>query len=96
MERYFTFEIENGFCGFDENFLVIAPNGNEPDFEDFINENYSYLEGGGGLDPYDTEEYEDYSDYFEEILDNSCCEEISKEQFEQLKEDYGDNYIVEI
>lgn len=81
---YWHISMGNGFCGFDDDFLLEQDE--EPTFTDCF-ELYVYAEGGGGLDPYDGDEFEDYDAYEEAVSDETRIEEITKEEFDQYRAD---------
>ena len=88
--RYIKAELSNGYCGFDDSFLMEFP---EDTSDNTINsdvmENYVYLNGGGGLDPWDDEDYDDYDDYLDDIYDYSTWEEITEEEYIKLRDEEG-------
>lgn len=83
--RYWVVEMGNGYCGCDEKFLTTTENA-ELNMEDCL-DMYCYQDGAAGLSPED-EEFEEYS-YEECICDNTNWEEISKEDFEDLRDNEG-------
>lgn len=82
--KYWKVEISNGYCGFDDNFLFESRY--KPSPEELF-QLYDYAEGGGGLDPYDGEEFDTYDDYVDEVLENIWCVEITQEEANQLEEE---------
>ena len=62
--RYFVINASNGYCGFEDKWVVKTEDDSwEPSEGGYILDTYVYAEGGGGLDPYDGEEYDSYDDY---------------------------------
>lgn len=84
--KFWKVEISNGYCGFDDEFLVESEQEPEP-MELF--EQYVYCDGGGGLDPWNDEDgdFESYDDYVEQVLENIFCEEITEEEARAFEED---------
>lgn len=88
--RYFVINASNGYCGFEDKWVVKTEDDSwEPSEGGYILDTYVYAEGGGGLDPYDGEEYDSYDDYVEDIYDNTVWEEITEEEFNQLLNEEG-------
>lgn len=90
--RYFKAEMSNGYCGFDDEFLLQFDDETANDLDFVWNcalEAYDYLEGGGGLDPYNGEEYEYYEQYLDDIGDYSSLDEISEKEFLELRDEEG-------
>lgn len=90
--RYFKVEMSNGYCGFDDEFLLQVNDEIASDLNfiwDCALQSYNYLDGGAGLDPYDGEEFEDYDEYIDAIGDNSTFDEISEEEFFELRDEEG-------
>lgn len=78
--HYYVVNMSNGFCGCDEDFII--KNESELTWDDFV-EKYTYRYGGvWDMDDYDEDEY------LEDINNYSSYEEISKEKFDSLKNEY--------
>lgn len=87
--KYFLVNARNGYCGCDEEYLLeMRDDASDDEIYSTILETYSYESGAAGIDP-DDEEFEEYS-YEECIADNTTWDEISEEEFIQLRdeEDY--------
>lgn len=82
--KYWRISMENGYCGFDDEFLMEQEE--EPTFDECFAV-YTYAEGGGGLDPYDGEEFADYDEYEDAVCDNTFVEEITEDEFNQYQAD---------
>lgn len=77
--HYYVVNMSNGLCGCDEDFII--KNESELTWDDFV-ENYTYRDGVYDMDDYDEDEY------LEDINTYSSYEEISKEKFDLLKNEY--------
>lgn len=77
--HYYVANMSNGLCGCDEDFII--KNESELTWDDFI-EKYTYRNGVCYMDDYDEDEY------LEDINTYSSYEEISKEKFDLLKNEY--------
>ena len=78
--HYYVVNMSNGLCGCDEDFII--KNESELTWDDFV-EHYTYRNGiCCDMDDYDEDEY------LEDINNYSSYEEISKEKFDLLKNEY--------
>lgn len=77
--HYYVANMSNGLCGCDEDFIIKSES--ELTWDDFI-EKYIYRNGVCCMDDYDEDEY------LEDINTYSSYEEISKEKFDLLKNEY--------
>ena len=82
---FYRVTMGNGFCGYDEEFLTSSKQ--DLNFWDLL-EMYTYTDDTAGLDLEEDEEFEECP-YEELIADNSCCEEISEEEFIRLRDEEG-------
>lgn len=82
--RYWFVSISNGYCGFDDDFIIAREE--EPSVNELFSL-YDYCEGGGGLDPYDGEEFDTYDDYEEAVCENIEACEISREEYDAYLEE---------
>ena len=94
--RYYKVKFGNGYCGCDDEFVFKQEENEisiEEDFLEFVNAYYTYAEGAAGIDIGSEEEVEageaemTEDEYIENILDYSCLEEITKEEYDELVED---------
>ena len=84
--KYIQVFVSNGFCGCNEEYLLEEPdNVDDKWIMSDIFDTYSYESGAAGINP-DDEEFEEYS-YEDCIIDNTSWEEISKEEFERLRDE---------
>ena len=79
--KYYKVEMGNGYCGYDDNFVVTTDDNTELSFADCM-EMYIYADGAGCINP-DDEDFAEYS-YEENVLDNTSWEEISEEEYRKL------------
>jgi hypothetical protein len=82
--KYFSVSCGNGYCGCDEEWLMEGEE--EPECCEVI-ECYSYETGAGGLRIGDDED-DDISEeeYYQNMMDNISIEEISEEEFINLRD----------
>jgi hypothetical protein len=82
--RYFSVSCGNGYCGCDEEWLMEGEI--EPESTDII-DCYTYESGAGGLRIGDDED-DDISEeeYYQNMMDNISIEEISEEEFINLRD----------
>ena len=93
MSRYYKVNCGNGCCGCDEEWLMEITDSYELIAEEVI-DCYSYESGAAGINPDDpefdpdSEEFEGET-YEEMIYDNLSFEEISEEEFKNLRDEEG-------
>jgi len=94
--RYWKAELGNGFCGCDEQIVIMTEeNSYDPvdNFMEFLEGYYSYFEGAAGITLGTDEEVEageaeiTDEEYIQDIFDNSYVEEITKEEYDELIEE---------
>ena len=93
--RYWKVKCGNGYCGCDEEWLMETENDFELGCHD-IYDVYSYADGAAGINPI-SEEDEDFDEendisaeeYEADIFENMCWEEISEEEFIELRDEEG-------
>ena len=82
--RYWKIEVGNGICGCDDKWLM--EQNDEPTMGDIM-DYYIYAAGYAGQEN-DISDYADAEEYWEEyetdIMENTFCEEITKEEFIKL------------
>ena len=87
--RYWKVESGNGLCGCDDEWLM--EQNDEPSMGDIM-ECYTYATGYAGQENYisdydDEEEY--WEDYETDIMENTSYEEITEEEFIELRDEEG-------
>lgn len=82
--RYFSISCGNGYCGCDEYWLMESNTDLDPDD---VYDCYTYTDGAAGLRIGD-DEFDDIAEdqYYENIMENICIEEISEEEFMHLRD----------
>lgn len=82
--RYFSVSCGNGYCGCDEEWLMESNIDLDP--ED-VYDCYTYTDGAAGLRIGD-DEFDDIAvdQYYENIMESVCIEEISEEEFMHLRD----------
>lgn len=86
--KYWKVEMNNGYCGCDDNFVTKTDDDTELTFIDCM-DMYVYADGAAGIDP-DDEEFEECS-YEETVSEYSSWEEISEEEYKNLiEQEYWD------
>ena len=86
--RYIQVFASNGFCGCNEEYLLEEPDNVNDDwiYSDIL-DTYTCESGAYGMNP-DDEEFEEYS-YEDYIADNTTWEEITEEEFIDLRDNEG-------
>ena len=83
--RYFHVSCGNGYCGCGEEWVMASET--MPDIDEVV-ECYTYLDGAGGLDIGEDEDCDiTEEEYYENIYENTCVEEITLQEFNDLIED---------
>lgn len=85
--RFFHVSCGNGYCGCDEDWVMASET--EPDVDEVI-ECYSYLDGAAGLRVGDDEDCDiTEEEYYDNICENICVEEITFQEFNDFIEKDG-------
>ena len=91
MTRYWKVECSNGVSGCDDNFVTVTEDAEftETDLLDY----YAYESGYAGMENDDWEENGDFDNtddnYHSAILENSCYDEITEDEYNYLIEEEG-------
>ena len=90
--KYWKVECSNGLCGCDDNFVTTTAD-NYKFTEGDLLEMYVYESGYAGIENDEWEEKGESDDAYENyqvaILENSCWDEITKEEYDYLLNEEG-------